>query len=220
MHNKKSKLLTLFVLVILVLCMVFMIGFVYPYVKQNFMEQKRKQLLRVVQVATSITGQINKDLKKGKIASLALAKKRAQEMLMNIKFGPGERDYVSIIDYSGKSIMHPYVKKLVGKNISNIKDVKGKWFIQEIFTKTKKDGVSYVNFYWQYQNRKDIIAPKITCNMAFKPWNWIIGTGAYYDDVVMKLAAIKVRIILTMTIMTFISVLGAFLVSNILHKQE
>ncbi len=78
--------------------------------------------------------------------------------------------------------MHPIKPSLNGKNLSKVKDKKGKLFIQEMsnIAKTKRGGV--VEYYWSKPGHNEPVL-KISYVELFKPWGWVIGTGVYTDDI-------------------------------------
>jgi methyl-accepting chemotaxis protein len=80
-------------------------------------------------------------------------------------------------------IMHPYVKKLEGKDISDFKDPNGKHLFVEFVKEVERNGAGFVDYVWQKGDDKDYLAPKLSYVKGFEPWGWIIGTGVYIEDV-------------------------------------
>jgi methyl-accepting chemotaxis protein len=71
-----------------------------------------------------------------------------------------------------------------GENIWESKDSSGRLFIQDIISsalKTKDGGVSFVTYPWKNAEDK---APrvKIAAVTYYAPWDWVIGAGAYVDE--------------------------------------
>jgi len=44
-------------------------------------------------------------------------------------------------------------------------------------------GEGYVDYYWQWKDNPDRVVPKESFVKRFEPWDWVIGTGIYLDDV-------------------------------------
>ncbi|MBU1221218.1 methyl-accepting chemotaxis protein [Myxococcota bacterium] len=70
-----------------------------------------------------------------------------------------------------------------GKNIWDVKDSNGKYFIREMVTRAvEMDGNAFeMEYYWK--NPGDKKARKKVANIRyFKKWDWVIGASAYDDD--------------------------------------
>ncbi|CAM3959129.1 cache domain-containing protein [Arcobacter cloacae] len=93
-------------------------------------------------------------------------------------------DYFWINDSSPKMIMHPVSKHLDGKDLSANADAKGKkLFVEmsEVSNKNKEGGL--VKYWWDKPEKKNDPKEKFSYVQRFEPWDWIIGTGAYVDDI-------------------------------------
>lgn len=112
--------------------------------------------------------------KSGKI-SLHQAQKEAQDLLKKLRHG--NNHFFFIIATDVKMIMH-HNKKLEGKDLSHIKDIKGKKIFREIVSLCKKQNQGFIIYDWynpqDKKNQKRVLYVKL-----FKPWNWIIGTSGF-----------------------------------------
>lgn len=68
-----------------------------------------------------------------------------------------------------------------GKNRLNIKDVNGKYLIKEIIAAAKSGG-GFTD-YWFPKAGSDEAMPKRGYSMYFEPFDWIVGSGNYVDDI-------------------------------------
>jgi methyl-accepting chemotaxis protein len=93
-----------------------------------------------------------------------------------------ESDYFWINDMQPKMIMHPYVKKLEGQDISTFEDPNGTRLFINMVDVVKKSGAGFVDYVWQKGDTK-VLAPKTSYVKGFAPWGWIVGSGIYVDDV-------------------------------------
>ncbi|WP_428024450.1 methyl-accepting chemotaxis protein [Arcobacter sp.] len=91
--------------------------------------------------------------------------------------------YYWINDSNATMIMHPISKSLNGKNLSKTKDASGKFLFAEMVkvANAKKEG-GLVDYMWAKPGKKDPQL-KFSYVQKFEPWDWIIGTGAYVDDI-------------------------------------
>jgi methyl-accepting chemotaxis protein len=95
----------------------------------------------------------------------------------------GDSGYFWINDTNPTMVMHPTKPSLDGKDLSKSKDPNGVYLFNEMVKVVKKDGgVGTVKYSWPkpgYEKPQ----PKVSYVKLFKPYNWIIGTGAYVSDV-------------------------------------
>ncbi len=88
-------------------------------------------------------------------------------------------DYFFIIDTRGNTLVHPNYR---GKNVIDLKDYKGKYFIREMLKLATKKGEGFVKYWWKNKEGKENL--KIAFVKLFKPWGWCIGMGTSLSDIV------------------------------------
>jgi len=70
---------------------------------------------------------------------------------------------------------------LVGTQLSDKhKDIKDKYFIKDLLSDLRKDGESYIRYWYKVKN-KDKYQEKMSYFLLQKDWNWIIGSGFDFD---------------------------------------
>ena len=97
----------------------------------------------------------------------------------------GTSGYFWINDFNYKMIMHPIKEQYSGKYFKSDTKVPFVALGVDILKKTKKDkGYIQYSFYSpsskQYEEKASVVR-------VFKPFNWIIGTGAYIDDLTFEM---------------------------------
>ena len=150
-------------------------------------------------------------------------KKKALKLVTQMKYG--ENGYFAVIDKNGKTLAHGVNQKLVGKNLSAIKDSNNFYFIKEFIKVCNKKGEGIVKYYWAKPN-KNKPQPKIAYIKEFKPWGWLLTTGAYVDDIEDKINSMRESankeiegIVIQIVMISFVLViLISFLVSVISNK--
>ena len=86
-------------------------------------------------------------------------------------------------------IMHPILAEQEGTKRDNIKDQNGTRIIQNIMkVANSSEGCGYNEFYYTKSDGKTV-APKVAYSQIFKPWNWVVSTGNYVDDMNEQIAA-------------------------------
>jgi len=107
--------------------------------------------------------------------------KEASEAIAQMKYG--KSGYFWINDSNHVIVAHGAKASLKGKNLVNLQDPNGKYLFQEI-VKTANANVKggLVTYMWPKPNFKEA-KQKFSYVEKFGPWDWIIGTGAYVDDI-------------------------------------
>ena len=136
-------------------------------------------------------------------------------------------DYFWINDSNPKMVMHPIKPELNGKDLSENKDAKGKKHFIEMtqVVKNNKDG-GLVKYWWDKPGKKDDPREKFSYVQKFEPWDWIIGTGAYVDDIENEVALMQKNtneeikdIILNILIFSLISIIIVYLTYSYFINQ-
>jgi signal transduction histidine kinase len=93
-----------------------------------------------------------------------------------------------IVDYQGGENyairqIHPNLPETEGQWLStNTTDIKGNRPYEVELNGVKKHGDLYFEYYFKKLN-SDTIAHKMTYAKLYTPWDWIVATGVYLDDV-------------------------------------
>ncbi|WP_319405485.1 cache domain-containing protein [uncultured Desulfosarcina sp.] len=97
------------------------------------------------------------------------------------KFRYGRDDYVWVSDYHSVLISHPD-PKLHQTDFSGVKDIYGNLIVPPMVAVARDKGEGYTSYWWRRLGENDPVE-KLTYSRNFSPWNWVIGTGLYIDDV-------------------------------------
>lgn len=105
-------------------------------------------------------------------------------MVEKVRFG--QDGYFWINDMDSNMIMHPIKPALNGKNLSDLTDQAGKRLFVE-FTKVaqQKEG-GFVDYLWPKPGFEEP-QKKISYLVRFAPFDWVIGTGAYVDNITQEI---------------------------------
>lgn len=89
-----------------------------------------------------------------------------------------DRDlYLFVFDMSGKTLAHGANKKLLDKNLIELKDANGKTFIKEFLEVANKKGSGWIDYKWPHPVTKAI--ENKSSYVEKLPDNTIIGVGIY-----------------------------------------
>ncbi|RXK02387.1 cache domain-containing protein, partial [Halarcobacter ebronensis] len=142
-------------------------------IEKEALSQKAKELKNYTDIIKSILEKKNEQDSEDK-------KIKAIEQIKNIKFG--DTGYFWIHDLNLKMVMHPTREDLTNKDISDLKDANGLYIFKEMnkLVLEKKEGI--VSYKVPKPGEK-VATNKFSYVFLFEPWGWVIGTGAYVDDI-------------------------------------
>jgi len=184
-----------------------------PLVKKTLIEEKRAQMKYIVNANINTVERLNTQVKAG-VISLEKAQKIALDQFHYQRFGPQNKDYLFIFDLDHKMINHPYVPKLNGKNLKNLKDKKGKFFVRDFMTMANRPEGGYSDYWWQYYDQKENIVPKKTFVRGYKPWNWAICAGIYVEDIEKILFGLYLNIFSVLAALLIFFIIIALLINR------
>ncbi|WP_224960455.1 methyl-accepting chemotaxis protein [Geomonas subterranea] len=130
-----------------------------------------------VQTAVSLLQEISDRQQKGEITADD-AKKQGADLLRGLKFGKDGYFWADTSDGTNVVLLG---KPAEGKNRMNLQDAKGKYLIREIIQKGKLPGGGFTDYHFPRPG-SDAPAPKRGYSLYFAPFDWVVGTGTYVDD--------------------------------------
>ena len=145
-------------------------------IRSTLMAEKTEKIRNLVEMAYKVaeTAYGRDDLSEAQRKELALGTIKGMRYNKN--------DYLWINDSRPFMVMHPFKPELDGKDLSNFKDPKGKHLFVEFAKVCRSKGQGTVDYLWPKPG-KDEPVEKLSYVKLFEPWDWIIGTGIYIDDV-------------------------------------
>ncbi len=203
---------TIFTILLFILT-IFLI--IIPRFKENIMSGKREMIKELTNSAWSILAKYENDERKG-LLGREEAQQTAIARIQYLRYGEESKDYFWITDMTPKMIMHPYRLDLNGQDLGNFTDPHGKKLFVEFVETVKISGSGYVDYMWQWKDDSLHIVPKLSYVKLYKPWNWVIGTGIYIEDVKKEISALTKRMI---WISVGISIVIALLLFYILKQS-
>jgi methyl-accepting chemotaxis protein len=141
-------------------------------------QQKQIELQHATEIAVSIAKDEHAAAQKGEL-SAAEAQKRAQARIGAIRYG--DNDYFWINDMQVRMVMHPTKPDMNGKSTADFKDPNGKALFVEAVDVVRRNGAGFVAYEWPKPG-SDKPQPKLSHVAGFAPWDCVIGTGIYVDD--------------------------------------
>ena len=108
------------------------------------------------------------------------AKTLAMEDVRGMRYRDDSSGYMWIDDTDYILVMHPILPEQEGNNRYDLTDPDGVKIIQSIM-KTADEGGGYNQFSFTKADGVTV-APKLAYSEKFAPWNWVVTTGNYIDD--------------------------------------
>ncbi len=180
--------------------------FILPEFEQNVMERKREMIRELTNTTWSILLKYEKDVTDS-VLSVQTAQKLAAEEIKKLRYGIEKKDYYWITDITPRMVMHPYRSDLDGKLLDDFKDYQGKKMFVEMAKIAKTQNEGYVEYIWQWKDDPKQKVPKLSYVKLFKPWNWIIGTGIYVQDVKTEIDELENNLLIISSILVILSLI-------------
>ena len=141
-------------------------------------EEKVKQVRALAESGHSIVQMYYDKFRAGELSEEA-ARAAALEHIGAIRY-EGD-NYIWVNDTDQRLLMHPVKPSLNGKLMAGTKDPNGFLLFQAFVDTATQQGEGRVGYSWPRPGSEKPV-PKESYVKLFAPWNWIVGTGIYVDD--------------------------------------
>ncbi|MDX9974860.1 MAG: cache domain-containing protein, partial [FCB group bacterium] len=167
---------------------------IIPAFEARLLDRKREMIRELTNLACGILSESDREVRAGRL-SLAQAQDMAARRIGALRYGKEGKDYFWLMDTHPRMVSHPYVPELDGQDLTDFKDQRGVRIFVEFVNvlKTSEDG--YVEYVWQWKDDPGRLAPKQSYIKKFAPWDWIVGTGLYVEDVRNEIKAMETRMV-------------------------
>ncbi len=187
-------------------------GYFLPTYQQALMDRKRDSLRELTGLAVHILGEFQARERSGEL-SRASAQRGAIDVLRQLRYGPNDDEYFWINGTDDQLIMHPYRPDMERKPLADFTDPSGKKIFVEFVTVATQHGEGFVSYMWQWHGDAARIVPKLSHVRLFRPWQWVVGTGMYIDDVRKDIATVTRRVYLAgALILTLLTILVIYII--------
>jgi len=147
--------------------------------RETRLEERKADLRHASEVALSVVKMYGDEVTAGTLPE-AEAQKRAMDSIRHIRYG--EDGYFVLSNSQPIALMHPTKPSYDGKDVSDFKDANGVYVYKEMVAVVKRDGKGFTAYSAQRPGATEA-SPKISYVVAYQPWDWILSTGAYVDDI-------------------------------------
>ena len=167
--------------------------FILPETRQVIMEKKLEMIRELARTAWSVLNSYDHQIVEG-LMDRTEAEAHAIVRLRYMRYGPEGKNYFWINSTKPLMIMHPFRYELVGQDLAGYTDPAGKHIFSDMTRLATERGEGFVTYLWPVEKDPNRFQEKISYVILFKPWNWIVGTGIYIEDVRTEIAVIRRRL--------------------------
>ena len=111
----------------------------------------------------------------------AASRQEALRILRSLRFY-GEQGYVFIINMDGVAELIGDRSELEGMDLTDYHDTEGRYFIQEMIAIARDQGEGYCQYTWSKPGVEGTDYGKLSYIRYYEPFDWIVGSGFYWDD--------------------------------------
>lgn len=157
-----------------------MVAFMMFILNGLLIDEEKRKLDAVLDSAHTIVNYYYEQVESGDLTEEE-ARQQAFNRLDDIRYEGAE--YIFTLNRQGEMVQHPFTKSLVGKNVLSYEDPEGTQLFQEMVDKARNNDRGTVEYIWQKGSDANNLVPKISRIRVFEPWNIILGTGQYTDNI-------------------------------------
>ncbi|MBX9834806.1 MAG: cache domain-containing protein [Burkholderiaceae bacterium] len=134
-----------------------------------------------------------------------ISREQAQQLALQSIAGLryDKQEYFWVNDMQPRMLMHPIRPELNGEDMSQTKDPNGLALFVAFVDTVRQKGKGFVNYQWPKPG-SEVAVDKVSYVQGFEPWGWMIGSGAYVDDVraifIYQLQVAGVGVVLTLLV--------------------
>jgi methyl-accepting chemotaxis protein len=143
------------------------------------MEERKADLIHASEIALSVVKTFGDEVAAGSMP-VAEAQKRAMDIIRNMRYG--EHGYFMIFNSRPTILMHAAQPEMNGKDVGDVKDSNGVYYYRDTVDAVRRDGHGFTAYAFPKPDATEA-SPKISYNVIYQPWDWILRTGIYVDDV-------------------------------------
>jgi methyl-accepting chemotaxis protein len=153
--------------------------------RQDLETSVEARLKDETQIAVSVLEEYNKKAQSGEL-TMDQAKKEAADRVRDLRYDNG-KGYFWIDTTEGVNVVL-LGREVEGHSRIDLVDPNGVHFIQEMIKNGLKDGGGYTDLEFAKPGETQPL-PKRNYTVLYKPFNWVLGTGVWIDDIDAAVAA-------------------------------
>lgn len=153
--------------------------YLHPLVSKNIDHLKKSRVRATTEIGYALLEHYHQQYTQG-VYTEKEARQLALEALKVIR--SMDQEYYWVNNYQGRLLMHPFAHHLVGEELIYFEDPAGTRLFEEFAHIVKTQNGGFVHYEWEKPG-ETTPQPKISYVKGFEPWQMIIGSGIYIDDI-------------------------------------
>ena len=191
--GRGSSLLTKFHLALLLAVLPLLLVqqlYVVPSLREQLHEDRVLAVRHLVEVGHGILQRYEARARAGELSPLQ-ARRDAAALLEALRYSSNE--YYWINDLDTRLVMHPFLPRDIGQDMTAYLDRGGKAVFVDIVALARERGEGAVEYLATRPNDPTPI-PKVSYVKLFEPWGWVLGTGVYEEDIDLEVLRLQRRL--------------------------
>ena len=187
--------------------------------RNDMFEARRLQIRSVTEAVYNTLTDIEAQAKAGKLSD-EQAKKAGIDALRTARYGgsDGKTEYFYAYTMKGVNTFHIRPEFMGQDLLEKIKDGQGRYVIKDLLAALQGKRSAFVDSSFPRPGSQ-VSVPKLQFIMHFEPWDWMIGTGVFTDDID---AAFRSRLWSELGVILFILIveiaLAIYITRNVLRQ--
>jgi methyl-accepting chemotaxis protein len=163
----------------MLLCLAGMAIYSSYQTRETQLNDRKADLQHAAQIALGVVKTFGDQANAGTLTD-PQARSRAVDALRSLRFG--DNGYFVIADSHVVVVMSPFHQELTGKDVSQYRDPKGVYVFQAMVDAVKAGGSGFSAYAFPRPGSTEAV-PKIAYSVSYQPWDWVIMTSLYVDDI-------------------------------------
>ncbi|WP_081077924.1 methyl-accepting chemotaxis protein [Burkholderia pseudomultivorans] len=146
------------------------------------LEERKSDLVHATQIALATIEFYAKRADAGEL-SAEQAQKQAMDVIRGLRYGEAGSGYFSIVNSKGVVLMYPFDASIQNKPLSEL-NPKAAAIVQQQIDLAARTGSGFQRFdYPKETSGVTTDAPRIAYVDMYRPWDWVINTSLFVDDI-------------------------------------
>ncbi len=161
------------------------------FLYERMLDDRIETARAVVESVRGVAAKLEAQVQAGKLShDEALA--RFRQVVYGARYGKGGQDYLMTFTTKGISIANGNVPSQEGQDRSGSQDKLGHFIVRDIIAAAERGGGTTRYYYPKPGGTEPL--PKVTYAASFAPWDMVIASGLYIDDVQSDLIDMLVKL--------------------------
>ncbi|MCA1907534.1 MAG: cache domain-containing protein [Magnetospirillum sp.] len=154
-------------------------GLALNQARSDLMEGRETKTRHIVEIGRSLVAHYQAEEQAGRLTR-DQAQAAALAAIAALRYEHSE--YLWVHRKTGTVMLaHPNAK-LIGTSVDSMQDNAGGYLFRRMNALVESQGAGFVAYDWPKPGQSQAV-PKLSYVSGFGPWDWVIGTGIYVDDV-------------------------------------